>query len=204
MSPGPLRCPSCDHGNPEDANFCNQCGMPVCFEVCDACEAVNTRHVSRCYKCGGLLSKPAADPVASEPSPQKADEGPPPSSFVAYEGEPRLTRLPDASELAVDELQARSPSAAQASSRWLAVVIVAIAVLAVPAYLAYKDPAQVRHAIDSVRAYWSKATESGGPPAKVPIGTAPSVPARPANRPDAAKADSPTLAQPSEAAIPNR
>jgi hypothetical protein len=56
MSPFPLRCPSCDHGNPVGSNFCNNCGSPVHFETCSHCEAVNHRDARRCHQCGSPLS----------------------------------------------------------------------------------------------------------------------------------------------------
>jgi double zinc ribbon protein len=52
----PLRCPSCDHGNPVGANFCNNCGVPVDLEACAYCDAVNRRGADRCHKCGRLLA----------------------------------------------------------------------------------------------------------------------------------------------------
>ena len=56
MSPFPLHCPSCNHGNPAGSNFCNNCGSPVYFETCSHCEAINRRGVDRCHKCGSPLS----------------------------------------------------------------------------------------------------------------------------------------------------
>jgi len=56
MLPFPLRCPSCDHGNPAGANFCNNCGMPVDLEACGYCDAINQRGADRCHKCGRLLA----------------------------------------------------------------------------------------------------------------------------------------------------
>ena len=59
----PLRCPSCAHGNPAAANFCNHCGMPVNLEPCRFCEAINKRSDVACHKCGILLARPAAAPA---------------------------------------------------------------------------------------------------------------------------------------------
>ena len=70
MSTFPLRCPSCHHGNPVEANFCNNCGMPVDLESCSHCDAINHRGADRCHKCGSVLSpfrelhsEPEIDPV---------------------------------------------------------------------------------------------------------------------------------------------
>ena len=56
MSAFPLRCPSCDHGNPAAAKFCNNCGLPVHLQPCGNCEAINDRTANRCYKCGSPLA----------------------------------------------------------------------------------------------------------------------------------------------------
>ena len=91
MSPFPLRCPSCDHGNPVSAKFCNNCGLPVHLQPCGNCEAINDRAANRCYKCGSPLSLmpvlqprlaiPAGNTIASSSSAHRAtaDAGAPAS-----------------------------------------------------------------------------------------------------------------------------
>ena len=51
-----LRCPSCDHANPDGSKFCNACGMRVDFRDCPLCDAVNQAAAIRCYKCGTSLT----------------------------------------------------------------------------------------------------------------------------------------------------
>jgi len=58
----PLRCPSCHHDNPVEANFCNNCGMPVNLEACGHCDAINRRGAERCHKCGSVL-RPSREPA---------------------------------------------------------------------------------------------------------------------------------------------
>ncbi len=50
-----VRCPSCDHANPANSHFCNQCGMPVHFEACGRCDAINLRGATSCHKCGSSV-----------------------------------------------------------------------------------------------------------------------------------------------------
>src|SRR4029453_5942014 len=66
----PLRCPSCHHDNPVEANFCNNCGMPVDLESCSHCDAINQRGAERSPKggtvfspFGELQSEPKTEPV---------------------------------------------------------------------------------------------------------------------------------------------
>ena len=204
MPSPPLRCPSCDHDNPAEANFCNQCGMPVDFRVCEACEAVNRGHSSRCHKCGELMFTPSADPQPSQTITQAIDATtptqaidattPPAAAVVAYEGEPRLTRLPDLAELEPDESQKRNDSrlfARHRRVRWVAIAIVAFAALAVPAYVAYEDPTHFRQAINRL-------TDLSN--AKLPESASGTAPA-----PDAPKPELPTsAAEPSGVTAPKR
>jgi len=204
MPSPPLRCPSCDHDNPAEANFCNQCGMPVDFRVCEACEAVNRGHSSRCHKCGELMFTPSADPQPSQTTTQEIDATTPPQAIdattpstaavVAYEGEPRLTRLPDLAELEPDESQKRNDSrlfARHRRVRWVAIAIVAFAALAVPAYVAYEDPTHFRQAINRL-------TDLSN--AKLPESVSGTAPA-----PDAPKPELPTsAAEPSGVTAPER
>jgi len=70
-----VRCPSCAHPNPADSRFCNQCGMPVDFRHCDACDAINAGAADRCHKCGHSFVAPifpaastVTPPAAAQPS----------------------------------------------------------------------------------------------------------------------------------------
>ncbi|MBA3507972.1 MAG: zinc ribbon domain-containing protein [Betaproteobacteria bacterium] len=99
MPPFPLRCPSCDHGNPVSAKFCNNCGLPVHLQPCSNCEAINDRTANRCYKCGSPLSlmsvlqprsaTPAPDTIVSPSSADWtiADPGTPVSRPAIESGE---------------------------------------------------------------------------------------------------------------------
>ena len=76
MAPSPLRCPSCDHGNPAGAKFCNNCGLPVHLQPCSNCEAINDRTANRCYKCGSPLSLSLVPVLQPEPAIAAADTSP--------------------------------------------------------------------------------------------------------------------------------
>ncbi|MEF8700022.1 MAG: zinc ribbon domain-containing protein [Candidatus Accumulibacter sp. UW26] len=54
------QCLFCDHENPPDARFCNDCGSPVDMQACNACGAINKRTSSHCYKCGSALTPSVA------------------------------------------------------------------------------------------------------------------------------------------------
>jgi len=60
----PLQCLVCDHVNPADAKFCNDCGSPLHVKECSRCEAVNDRAAKNCFKCGTEFSAPATRPEA--------------------------------------------------------------------------------------------------------------------------------------------
>lgn len=46
------QCPFCNHANPADAKFCNDCGSPLHLQPCKQCEAINDQAANNCYKCG--------------------------------------------------------------------------------------------------------------------------------------------------------
>lgn len=220
MSSLSLRCPSCEHGNPAGAKFCNNCGLPVHLQPCGNCEAINEPTANRCYKCGGPLSlmpvlqpssaRAAADTIVTPSSTDRTivDHPTPASSPVSAAADttvstasadrtgadhrtPVLEESPphaydatiDAGDTdisggavhtsAVDETLtapsrqpehqdfvspgARSdtgPIEAVAAKRRrpglrVAVAVVMLVALAVPAYLAYQDPAPFREHFDA-------------------------------------------------------
>jgi ribosomal protein L40E len=59
----PTQCAVCDHKNPPDAKFCNECGSPLHLTSCRHCGAVNDRASTHCYSCGAqiLVSSMAAE-----------------------------------------------------------------------------------------------------------------------------------------------
>ena len=46
-----LQCLSCEHANPPDAKFCQECGSALNVKLCQQCEAINGAKAERCYKC---------------------------------------------------------------------------------------------------------------------------------------------------------
>lgn len=73
----PLACCFCNHGNPEQAKFCNECGSPLGLRPCTQCDGVNPRGVDRCHQCGTELPAVAqqelAGPTDSERIMKQAD-----------------------------------------------------------------------------------------------------------------------------------
>jgi ribosomal protein L40E len=61
----PPDCPFCEHQNPADAKFCNECGSPLHLTPCGGCGAVNSVGDTHCWRCGELLL-PVDTPVLSE------------------------------------------------------------------------------------------------------------------------------------------
>ena len=49
---GDRMCAFCDHRNPADAKFCNDCAAPLHLKPCKQCDAVNDLAAASCYKCG--------------------------------------------------------------------------------------------------------------------------------------------------------
>ena len=59
-----VNCSFCDHANPADAKFCNECGAGLGLRPCAQCEAINDVAATFCHQCGTLLGA-AATAVAS-------------------------------------------------------------------------------------------------------------------------------------------
>jgi hypothetical protein len=65
----PTQCAVCDHKNPPDAKFCNECGSPLHLTSCNHCGAVNDRASTHCYSCGAQIPVPS---LAAEAAPVSA------------------------------------------------------------------------------------------------------------------------------------
>jgi len=48
-------CCSCQHANPADAKFCNECGCDLRLKQCAQCDAINDVGASKCQFCGADL-----------------------------------------------------------------------------------------------------------------------------------------------------
>ena len=211
MSPSPLRCPSCAHGNPADAKFCNNCGLPVHLEPCGNCEAINDRTANRCHKCGSPLSLmsvsqsspaiPPAETMASSAADRtiadhrtSVPEETRPHSYDATidEGDAAIS---DGAEhmIAISETLTAPPGqpahqvfvvpAARSDSEpaeavvakrrrpglRMAAMVVMLVALAVPAYLAYQDPAQFRERLDAITARFDASSDVQLTPSPHPV-----------------------------------
>ena len=58
-------CSFCQHMNPFDARYCNECGGTLGLKPCHRCDAVNDAHASRCHGCGAGIGDANAETVAS-------------------------------------------------------------------------------------------------------------------------------------------
>ncbi|NVM26305.1 MAG: zinc ribbon domain-containing protein [Desulfobacterales bacterium] len=56
-----MKCPNCQHENPEDSIFCNECGKKLEL-VCPECGKANQPGSKFCNKCGQDLTKPTQAP----------------------------------------------------------------------------------------------------------------------------------------------
>jgi len=55
-----LSCSFCQHLNPADAKFCNECGAPRHLTLCARCDAINDVHAELCHACGEPLARATA------------------------------------------------------------------------------------------------------------------------------------------------
>src|SRR3954454_25355843 len=68
-------CPSCGHDNPDDANFCGQCGSRLPTEhPCPTCGRGNPPGLRFCRGCGGAL-EPSADSDGDGTPPKRLGDG---------------------------------------------------------------------------------------------------------------------------------
>ncbi len=59
-----MKCGRCQHDNPADATFCDECGARV-EATCPSCGEANRAGAKFCRKCGEALIQPAAASLAS-------------------------------------------------------------------------------------------------------------------------------------------
>ncbi len=72
-----MKCPECQHENPDEAEFCIECGKPIEFH-CPKCGVVTPATGKFCMKCGYDLSKlTSAQSITPETPPTKI-----PTSFA--------------------------------------------------------------------------------------------------------------------------
>ena len=149
-----LQCLFCQHLNPADAVFCDDCGGQLNLQPCDRCDAVDSRTATNCYKCGAEFSLPVAPGVDVPLTPViVGEELPYPTSIdpgvagseAAHLNHGRNESHPERKP--VDELLSPETSAtATRSRRGTPVAILALLLLlitaAVSVYLYRGQPAQ--------------------------------------------------------------
>ena len=192
MLPFPLRCPSCHHGNPVGANFCNNCGMPVNLESCGRCDAINQRGAVRCHNCGSVLSP------FREPEPDSCDaainerganfsEGPEHTRTTAETsavrpGQPVEQDFAAPATRPAPESKQEVVARRRSPGMRAAVMAVMLVALAVPGYVAYQDPAQFREGLDAI-------TQRLDAPSAVQPAPSPSPPPMPVDDPASPQRD---------------
>src|SRR5437867_3487435 len=62
-----MRCPSCDHDNPDSARFCLECGTPFAFR-CAGCGAELPGSAKFCLECGAAVVGAASERAAVAPA----------------------------------------------------------------------------------------------------------------------------------------
>ncbi|MEE8384848.1 MAG: AAA family ATPase, partial [Dehalococcoidia bacterium] len=63
-----MRCPSCDHENPEGASFCGECGSSLSAEAtCVECGRGNPAGEKFCHGCGHRLAEPSKPATTADP-----------------------------------------------------------------------------------------------------------------------------------------
>ena len=70
------QCPYCEHSNPVEAKFCNDCGSPLHLKPCPACATLADSRAEACASCGAafpdrpiLTVHPLDDPVDADDEP---------------------------------------------------------------------------------------------------------------------------------------
>ena len=72
----PNRCSFCQHANPADARYCNECGGSLDLRPCDRCGAVNDRRATQCEVCGAAFADASTSRSATT-NPARASSAPP-------------------------------------------------------------------------------------------------------------------------------
>ena len=145
-----VRCPSCDHANPSNSHFCNQCGMPVHFEACGRCDAINLRGATSCHKCGRLFPGSAI----------------PESAIAAPAAVETLSTLAERPPTASSEPPPEVAAAAQRRRHGgmpAALIASALVLVAVPTYIATEHPASFHRVIEAMAPRGNVAADSPAP-----------------------------------------
>jgi double zinc ribbon protein len=61
-----MQCPQCQHENPAEAKFCNQCATPLLLQ-CSACATENPPGARFCHQCATPLPTLSSTPGAPQP-----------------------------------------------------------------------------------------------------------------------------------------
>jgi hypothetical protein len=63
-----MKCPKCQHENPDNAKFCIECASPMEFH-CPNCRAITPATGKFCMECAYDLRKPKAAPAKGDSAP---------------------------------------------------------------------------------------------------------------------------------------
>ena len=81
------KCLFCDHTNPADAKYCNECGSPLHLQLCKQCEAINDSAATICHKCGTAIATLVITPDAAALTPLAESIAAVTAGYAGLEGE---------------------------------------------------------------------------------------------------------------------
>lgn len=87
-----MKCPECKRQNPEDANFCNECGSKL-KPTCPQCGKLNPLGSKFCNECGLNLANQFYPDLSSRSLQQPTSSSTPPEPAALPEGERRQATI---------------------------------------------------------------------------------------------------------------
>ena len=142
-----VHCPSCNNANPAGSHFCNQCGMPVHFEACGRCDAINLRGAASCHKCGCV--RPGSATLASTQT----------TPAVVRTRSMQAASPFDAKTASPPHVAEAAPGRGRVGMR-AAFIALAVALVGVSTFIATEHPATFHRVIDAVAPRGNVAADS--------------------------------------------
>jgi hypothetical protein len=88
-----MKCPICNHENPQKAKFCQSCGTKLEGKPCPDCGYINREGVNFCEECGYAF-EPETSQKTKAPHPQITQPPPPQVVIIKEEEKKEKRRLP--------------------------------------------------------------------------------------------------------------
>lgn len=71
-----LCCSFCQHANPADARYCNECGGALQLKPCKRCDAINALDATQCHHCGADFTRlPSTAATATSTAAEQQAQG---------------------------------------------------------------------------------------------------------------------------------